>query len=165
MTLPRVILPGRKSKGLRRKDTMRCSDEAALGNSLSTETAREGSIGPVQAKTTKGVNAPCKKRQPRTPTPHTGKSSQERSALCSQIATARERKEFHAMPEQERQAIPRGTGAGALTPHAATACKPDSSMSQARIEPRGDSSMLQARIEPQGDSSSHRVGMAKNAAR
>lgn len=113
MTLPRVILPGRKSKGLRRKDTMRCSDEAALGNSLSTETAREGSIGPVQAKTTKGVNAPCKKRQPRTPTPHTGKSSQERSALCSQIATARERKEFHAMPEQERQAIPHNVRAGA----------------------------------------------------
>lgn len=59
----------------------------------------------MQAKTAKSVNAPCKKRQPRTPTPHTGKSSQERSALCSQIATARERKEFHAMSEQERRAI------------------------------------------------------------
>ena len=52
------------------------------------------------------MRAPCRQKRPRTPTPHTGKSSQERSALCSQIATARERKEFHAMPEQKRQAIP-----------------------------------------------------------
>lgn len=46
-------------------------------------------------------------------TPHTSKSSQERSALCNQIATARERKEFHAMPEQERQAIPHNVRARA----------------------------------------------------
>lgn len=62
MTLPRVILPGRKSKGLRRKEAMRCSDETALGNSLSIEAARGGIKRPHTDKDNQECRRPMQQR-------------------------------------------------------------------------------------------------------